>query len=133
MECRRQQQAQSPKDIRKEQENVSDVFNSASQLKEQEWMGAGMLNDQNHELKEKEGRYCDVCTPNGCICPSTWVNKSNHIENEETEEKEPEQSDWDTDLEEAQDYNARVSAPVRRPRQPLKVLMFQTQKFPASV
>ena len=49
----------------------------------------------------------------------------------EEEEEEPEESDWDADLEEAQDYHARISAPMRRPRQPPKVLMFQLHKCPA--
>ena len=73
-------------------------------------MGAHMLNEQNHKIKEPAGKYCNVCTPNECICPSTWANSSNHIHNEETdeeeEEAEPEESDWDADLEEAQDYYA---------------------------
>ena len=75
--------------------------------------------------------------PNGCVCPSTWEYNSNHIENEGTdeeeieEEEEPEESDWDADLEEAQDYCARVSAPMRRPRQPTKVLQFQAHRPPA--
>ena len=102
-------------------------------------MGAHMLNDPNHELKEKEDRKCDVCTPNGCICPSTWANKSNHIENRETEEEEDEEekkkkseeSDWDADFEEAQDYCARVPAPMKRPRQSPKVLMLQLHKCTA--
>ena len=114
---------------------MTDIFSYISQLKEHEqsrpklWMGAHMLNDPNCELKEKEDRHCDVCTPNRCICPSTWADISNCIENKETEEEgeeeEPEELDWDADLEEAQDYHARVSAPMRRPRQPPKVLMFQ--------
>ena len=96
-----------------------------------------MLNDPNFELKEREGRCCDVYNPNGCLCPSTLVNTSNHVqkeateeEKEEGEEKEPEWSDWNADLEEAQDYHARVSAPIWRPRLPTKVLMFQPCKCP---
>ena len=49
---------------------------------------------------------------------------------EEEEEEEPEESDWDVDLKEAQDYHARVSAPMRRLRQPPKVLLFRSQKHP---
>ena len=78
-------------------------------------MGAHMLNDTNHKLKEREGRYCKVCNPSGQLCPSTWENRSTHIQNdameeeEEEEEREPEESDWNADLEKAQDYCARVS------------------------
>ena len=50
---------------------------------------------------------------------------------EEKGEKEHEELDWDADLEEAQDYCPRVPAPMKRPRQPPKVLMFQTHKCPA--
>ena len=63
------------------------MFSSASQSKEQEqlrpkvWMGAHMLKDPNHELKEKKGRFCDVCTPTGDICHSSWVDNSNCTEN----------------------------------------------------
>ena len=92
-----------------------------------------MLKDPNHELKEKEGRYYDVCTPNGGICPSTWEDNSNCVENEEMdkEEENPEESDWSTDLGGGTGLSCRVSAPMRRPRQPLKVLMFQLHKCPA--
>ena len=89
-----------------------------------------MLNNPNHKLKEREDRYCDVCNPNGHLCPSTLANRSNYIQNEEVEEeeeeeeekeeKEPEESHWDADLEEAQDYHARVSASMRKQRQPPK-------------
>ena len=54
----KQQQAQLPKNAKRGQENVSDIFISAPQSKEQEQlrpkclMGAHMLNDPNHELKE---------------------------------------------------------------------------------
>ena len=73
-EYTKQQQAQSPKDTEKGQENVSDISNSASQVKDEQlspkvWMGAQMLNDQNHKIKETVGKYCDVCIPNGSICP----------------------------------------------------------------
>ena len=62
-----------------------------------------ILNDPNHESKEKEGMYCDVCNPNGHLCPNVWENRASYLQNEEMgdeEEKEPAESDWDTDLEE---------------------------------
>ena len=86
------------------------------------WMGAQMLNEQNHKIKEPMGNYCNVCTPNRHICPSTWANRSNHIDNKEMdegeeEEEQPEESDWDADLKEAQEDHARVPVPMRRQTQ----------------
>ena len=46
-------------------------------------------------------------------------------------EEEPEELDWDADLEEARDYCARVSVHMTRPRQPPEVLLFQSQRPPA--
>ena len=59
------------------------------------------------------------------------MNCSNHSHKEESheEEEEQEESDWNTDLEEARDYHART--PIRRPRQPPKVLIFQCHRPPA--
>ena len=65
------------------------------------------------------------------MCPSTWVNSSNHSEKEELEEEVPEESDWDADLEEARDYHATGSVPMRRPKQPPKMLLFQSHRPPA--
>ena len=43
-----------------------------------------------------------------------------------------EDSDWDTDIDNALDYCARLPTSLRQPRQPSKVLMFQsTRKCPA--
>ena len=86
---------------------------------------------------KKEGKYCVICTPNGPICPSNWLDKSDWVENkEETEEEEeeevqPVESDWDTDLDEAPVYCARVPTPMTWPRQPPKVLLFESRKSPA--
>ena len=87
-----QPQAHSSKDTNREQ-SVGNIFKSAplsyeqEQLKPRVWMGACILNDPNCERK---GTYCDVCNPNGWLFPSTWANRSNHMQNEATEEEEEE-------------------------------------------
>ena len=57
---------------------------------------------------------------------SSW---SGREESESEEEEEKEESDWDDDIEDARDYCARI--PMGRPRQPPKVLIFQTHKTSA--
>ena len=93
-------------------------------------MVARMLKEQTRKANAQVGKYCDVCTSNGNVCPSTWVNCSNHSDKEETEEEEEqEESDLDADLEEARDYHARP--PMKKSRQPPKVLHFQSHRPPA--
>ena len=93
-------------------------------------MGARMLKEQTHKVNPQMGTYCYVCTPNGGVCPSTWENFSNHSDKEgPEEEEEQEESDWHANLEEVRDYHART--PVTRPRQPQKVLLFQSHRPPA--
>ena len=93
------------------------------------------VNVPNHELKEREGKYCAICTPSGCICPSNWPDKSDweekREETEEEEEVQPVESDWDADLEEAPDYHATFPIPMRQHGQPPKVLMLEPRKCPA--
>ena len=60
-ECMKQQQVQLQKDTEKGQENVSDISNFPSQLKDEQsrpkvWVGAQMLNEQNHVVKEPVGK-----------------------------------------------------------------------------
>ena len=50
---------------------------------------------------------------------------------EELEEEEPEESSWDSDLEEAWDYHARAPVPMRRHVQPPKVFPLQPHRPPA--
>ena len=85
----RQQQAQYRKTLRR-QENVSDSPNSQSQLKDKQsrpkvGMGTRVLKEQTQKANAQVGKYCDICTPNGCMCPSTWANSSNHSDKEELE------------------------------------------------
>ena len=92
-------------------------------------MGARMLKEQTHKSDKLVGKYCHVCTPNGPVCPSTWVNCSSYSGQEESEEEEKEESDWDANIGDARGYCART--PIRRPRQTPKVLIFQSHKTPA--
>ena len=89
------------------------------------WMHAKALNKQATQSKpEPEEDYCDVCTPNGRICHHTWHRFTTHLDIEESNKG----SNWDADIEEAGNYRARE--PLRRPRQPLKVLVFQPRTLP---
>ena len=94
-------------------------------------MGARMLKEQTHQSDKIVGKYCNVCTPHGCMCPSTWVNCSSYSDQEglESEEEEKEESDWDADIEDGRHYHART--PMQRSRQPPKVLIFKSCKTQA--
>ena len=131
----RHQQAQLQKDTEKRHENVNGSPDSQSQLRDEQskpkvWMGARMLKEETQRANAQVGKYCDVCTPNGCVCPSTWVNCPNCSYKKESKDKEEhEESDWDAHLKEARDYFART--PMRRHRQSPKVLLFQFCRPPA--
>ena len=83
--------------------------------------------------EEEKDDYCDSCTPLGltCICQepdnSNWVPHNQHLfepqvtKDEEEEEHPAEESDWDTDLEDAQDYHTGVPTLRRQPWQTPKV------------
>ena len=94
-----------PKGVDRGQENVPNILKSVPKSKDQEqlrpkvWIGAHILNDPNCKLKEEEGRYSDVCKPNGGLWPSTWANNPNQRDDEEDEEEEeePVEPDWETD------------------------------------
>ena len=51
-------------------------------------MGAHILNDPNHELREKEERYCDVCNSDGQLCSNIWDRRTKYLQIEDTEEEE---------------------------------------------
>ena len=87
------------------------------------WMGAKVKYQAIQSKPEQNGDYCDICTPVGRICPHTWEKFTIHLDLEESNKE----SNRDTDIEKVADYRARV--PLRRPRQPPKVLIFQSRRL----
>ena len=94
------------------------------------WLGTTMLKRKAAKSEPiLDEYYCAICAPSAKICLHTWYRFSTDLdwgESEEEEEEVSQDSDWDEDLAEEKDNQAR--APLRRPRQLPKVLMFQSRK-----
>ena len=85
-------------------------------------MGTKVLSEQATQSKHDiEEVYCGICTPNGRICPHTWDRFTTHLDLEESDKE----SDWDADIEDAGNY---ARAPIRRPKLPPKVIVFQPRR-----
>ena len=83
------------------------------------WMGTKVKEQATQSKPKPEEDYCDICTSNGRICSCTWHKFTNHLDIEQSNRV-------NADIEEVGNYRART--PLRRPRQLLKVLIFQPRR-----